>query len=140
MSGRGKNFSAEEISVTTTNGRKKNISREPGTFSELKKAEADEAEETMVQDQAGVKASRSDFGHNKDFGLDLMVYMLLSQGLRWQRICLQSRRPRFSLWVGKIPWRRTWQPIPAFWPGESHVQRHLVGYSPWGCKELGMSE
>jgi len=22
-------------------------------------------------------------------------------------------------WVGKIPWRRTWQPIPIFLPGES---------------------
>lgn len=78
MSGRGKNFSREEISVTTTNGRKKNISREPGTSSELKKAAADEAEETMVQDQAGVRASRSNFGQNKDFGLDLTINMLLS--------------------------------------------------------------
>ena len=23
-------------------------------------------------------------------------------------------------WVGKILWRRAWQPIPVFWPGESH--------------------
>ena len=52
---------------------------------------------------------------------------------RWQRISLQSRRQRFSLWLGKIPWRRTWQPIPAFLPGEFHA-RHLVGYSPWGSK------
>ena len=78
MGGRGKNFSAEELSVTTTNGRKKNGSREPGTFSELKNAKVDETEETMVQDQAGVKASRSNFGHNKDLGLDLMIYILLS--------------------------------------------------------------
>lgn len=78
VGGRGRNFSAEELSVTTTNGGKKNGSQEPGTFSELKNAEVDETEETMVQDQAGVKASRSNFGHNKDFGLDLMIYMLLS--------------------------------------------------------------
>ena len=32
-------------------------------------------------------------------------------------------------WVGKIPWRRTWQPTPVFLPGESHGQRSLVGYS-----------
>ena len=32
----------------------------------------------------------------------------------------------------KIPWRRKWQPIPVFLPGESHGQRKLVGYSPWG--------
>ena len=30
--------------------------------------------------------------------------------LRWQRIHLQCRRPRFDPWVGKIPWRRQWQP------------------------------
>ena len=33
-------------------------------------------------------------------------------------------------WVRKIPWRRTWQPTPVFWPGESHGQRRLVGCSP----------
>ena len=25
-------------------------------------------------------------------------------------------------------------------PGEFHGQRSLAGYSPWGCKELGMTE
>ena len=30
--------------------------------------------------------------------------------------------------VGKILWRRKWQPIPVFLPGESHGQRSLVGY------------
>ena len=34
--------------------------------------------------------------------------------------------------VGKIPWRRKWQPTPVFLPGKSHGQRSLVGYSPWG--------
>ena len=29
-------------------------------------------------------------------------------------------------WVGKIPWRRAWQPTPVFLPGESHGQRNLV--------------
>ena len=29
---------------------------------------------------------------------------------------------------------------PVFLPGESHGQRSLVGYSPWGCKELDMTE
>ena len=33
-----------------------------------------------------------------------------------------------------------WQPTPVFLPGESHGQRSLVGYSPWGCKESGMTE
>ena len=35
-------------------------------------------------------------------------------------------------WVGKIPWRRAWQPISVFLPEESHGQRSLVGYSPYG--------
>ena len=43
-------------------------------------------------------------------------------------------------WVGKIPWRRRWQPTPVFLPRESHGQRSLVGYSPWGGKELDASE
>jgi len=43
-------------------------------------------------------------------------------------------------WVRKIPWTRDWLPTPVFLPGEFHRQRSLVGYSPWGLKELGMSE
>ena len=35
-------------------------------------------------------------------------------------------RPDFDLWVGKIPWRRAWQPTPVFLPGEVHGQRSLV--------------
>ena len=39
-----------------------------------------------------------------------------------------------------ITWRRRWQPTPAILPGESHGQRSLAGYSPWGCQEPGMTE
>ena len=39
-------------------------------------------------------------------------------------------------WVGKIFWRREWQPTPVFLPGEFHGQRSLLGCSPWGLKEL----
>ena len=46
----------------------------------------------------------------------------------------------FSPWFGKTPWRRTGQPTPVFLPGESHGQRSLEGYSPWGHTELGMTE
>ena len=38
------------------------------------------------------------------------------------------------------PWRRKWQPTPVFLPGESHEQRNLVGYSPWGCKKSDKTE
>jgi len=37
-------------------------------------------------------------------------------------------------WVGKILWRREWQPTPVFLPGEFHGQRSLVGYNSWGTK------
>ena len=42
-------------------------------------------------------------------------------------------------WVGKIHWRRNWQTIPAFLPGESHGQRSPAGYTPWGCKEMDIT-
>ena len=42
----------------------------------------------------------------------------------------------FDPWVGKIPWRRKWQPLPVFLPGKPHRQRNLVGYSLRGCKRV----
>ena len=55
-------------------------------------------------------------------------------------VCLQCRRPGFDPWVGKISWRREWQPTPVFLPGESHGWRGLVGYSPQGRKESDVTE
>ena len=60
------------------------------------------------------------------------------------KVCLQCRRCRFSPWVWEIPWRREWQPTPAFLPGESHGQRSLGSmqsvqhrlYSPSSHQEL----
>ena len=49
--------------------------------------------------------------------------------------CRSHRRAGLDPWVGKIPWRRKWQPTPVFLPGESHGQRSLEGYNPWGGKE-----
>ena len=43
-------------------------------------------------------------------------------------------------WVGKIPWRRTWQPTLVFLPQESHGQGSLVGYSAWSHKEWDTTE
>ena len=47
---------------------------------------------------------------------------------------------RFDPWVGKIPWRRKWQPTPVLLPGKFHGWRSLVGYSPQGHKELDTTE
>ena len=49
-------------------------------------------------------------------------------------------RQRMRWLDGKIPWRRAWQLTPLFLSGDSHGQRSLGGYSPWGCKELDTTE
>ena len=54
--------------------------------------------------------------------------------------CRRHKRPGFDPWVGKIPWRRAWQPTPVFVPGESKERRWLAGYSPWGHKESDTTE
>ena len=54
--------------------------------------------------------------------------------------CRRCKRCRFNAWVGEMTWRRKWQPPPVFLPGESHAQRSLVGYCPWGCKESDTTE
>ena len=48
--------------------------------------------------------------------------------------CRRCQRCGFDPRIGKIPWRRKWQPTPVFLPGKSHKQRSLAGYSPWGRK------
>ena len=50
-----------------------------------------------------------------------------------------DRRYGFSPWVGKILWRKAWQPTPVFSPGRL-VQRSLAGSSPWDHKESDMTE
>ena len=50
--------------------------------------------------------------------------------LRGKECACQCGRHGFSGWVGKIPWRRRWQPTPVFLPGKSHGQRSLVSFSP----------
>ena len=53
-----------------------------------------------------------------------------------------------AMWETKVrslggedpPWRREWQPIPVFLPGEFHEERSVAGYSPWGCKESDTTE
>ena len=66
-----------------------------------------------------------------------------SQVAQWERIRLpvqETRRYGIDFWVGKISWSRRWQPAEAFLPGKPHGQRSLLGYSPWGCRELDTTE
>ena len=60
-------------------------------------------------------------------------------GTRGKESSCQCRRHSglsFHSWVGKICWRRKWQPTPVFLPGEFCGQRSLAGYSLQGHKEL----
>ena len=52
----------------------------------------------------------------------------------------QCRRHGFNRWVGKMLWRRAWQPTPVFLPGEAQGQRSLVDHSPWGHIEWATTE
>ena len=55
--------------------------------------------------------------------------------------CRRHKICRLNPWVGKIPCRRrAWRPTPVFLPAESHRQRNLAGYSPYGHKESDMME
>ena len=65
-----------------------------------------------------------------------MMYWL-PQWLSGEECARQCRRCGFDLWVGTIPWRRKWQPVPVFLPGKSYGQRSLEGYSPGGRNRVG---
>ena len=62
---------------------------------------------------------------------------------RGEELACQGRNRRrlgFNPWVGKIPWRRKWQPTPLFLPGESQGQRSPAGSIPKGWKESDTTE
>ena len=68
----------------------------------------------------------------------------ITQGLpRWfsgkESVC-QCWRCSFNPCIGMFPWRRKYQITPVFLPWKSQGQRSMAGYSPWGCKESGMTE
>ena len=54
--------------------------------------------------------------------------------------CKRCKSHAFKPWVRKILMSRKWQPTPIFLPGESHGQRSLAGYSPWGHNESDTTE
>ena len=77
--------------------------------------------------------------YRRDY-LHFVVFVFQLPRLPWwpgrYSVCPQRGRPRFDPWVGKIPWRRKWQPTPVLLSGKSQGRRSLVGYSPRGPKEL----
>ena len=79
-------------------------------------------------------------GLNKMEGVRTVSYSSsLSFGdglLWWLRIRLQCGRPGFDPWVGKIPWRRAWQPTPVFLPGESPWTEESIGLHSMGPQRV----
>ena len=72
---------------------------------------------------------------------ELDLYYVLMVALMVKNLpAMQEAQVRSLGWIRKIPWRKEWQPTPVFLSGEFHGQRSLVGYSPWGCKELDITE
>ena len=45
-------------------------------------------------------------------------------------------RPGFNPWVGKISWRRAWQPIPVFLPGEFPWTERPGGLQSMGSQRV----
>ena len=50
---------------------------------------------------------------------------------------LAMQETGFNPWVGKIPWRRAWQPTPVFWPGESPWTEEPGGLQSMSSKRVG---
>ena len=80
------------------------------------------------------------FDHLAEF-LDLEIQTLGPQnwGLGGKESTCQCRRHRrggFDPRVGKIPWRRKWQPTPVFLPGKSHGQKAQGGLQSMRSQEL----
>ena len=53
--------------------------------------------------------------------------------------CGRCKRHKFDPWVGKISWRRAWQPTPVFLPGEFHG-RGTWWATVYRVAELDMTE
>ena len=111
-----------------------------------------------TQKEAKTPGAPSDFGVNRYFTccmIHLLHYLkscqfwvgsqtregipagsVVNNLLQWR----SHRRCGFDPWVGKVSYRRKWQPTPVFSPVKSHGQRRLAGYSPKCRKELDTTE
>ena len=76
-----------------------------------------------------------------------LVLADIAQPLSWASLVTQMIKNLPAVqetWVQSLgqedPWRRKWLPIPVFLPGEFYGHKSLAGYSPWGHKELNMTE
>ena len=74
------------------------------------------------------------------FPLLLLIFFRASLVAKMLRIRQQCGRPGFDSWVGKIRWRRAWQPTPIFLPGESPWTEEPHRLQSMGSKELDTTE
>ena len=68
------------------------------------------------------------------------AFSCINGGLDGKASACNAGGPRFDPWVGKILWRRKWQPTPVLLPRKPHGWRSVVGYRPWGHKESDSTE
>ena len=84
-----------------------------------------------------IPGSGSSFGEGISYPLQYSWASLVAHTVKNPPVMWET-----SVWSlsWEDPPRRDGLPTPVFLPGESHGQRSLVGYSPWGCKDLDMME
>ena len=86
---------------------------------------------------SAVRSSSCLFTRFKPLHTSYCMVLLVAQTIKWVPTMQETRVQSL---VGKISWRRKWQPTPVLLPGKSHGWRNLVGYSPWGRKDLDTTE
>ena len=75
---------------------------------------------------------KTDNDFNWYVSMDLSGFPGCTSGKEPSYQCRRHKRHKFNPWVGKIPWRRAWQPTPVFLPGESAWTEEPGGLSVHG--------
>ena len=91
------------------------------------------------------QTSRWQLPSNKNACLNIYVAQIWGNPLPSLVVQMVKNLPAvWEIWVRSLgwrkPWRRIWQIAPLFLPGKFHGQGILTGYSPWGLRELDMTE
>ena len=97
------------------------------------------------QDQEGRKqegsrrrwAWRFDAGKRKELLFFLLGFPGVSAVKKKKKNPHAMQETRVRSWVGKIPWRRKWQPTPALLPGESPGTEEPGGRQSMGLQRVG---
>jgi len=69
--------------------------------------------------------------------IDRLLYTLASLVAQLVKNPPAMQENLFSPWVGKIPWRRAWQPTPIFLPGEYPWTEESGGLQSTGLQRVG---